>query len=400
MDGVLDYVVNALFYIFVIYNFSYLCLRWMVIISWKLKLKAKKELSNKFLQSQGVSIIKPLFGYDSNMNDNLESFFELNYPKFELLLCVGEKINGPSLPLITELRAKYPAVDVKVFQGGEDVGPNPKICNMMPGYRDAQYPLMWFSDSRIHTSPDNLTEMMSHIGDLNVALVHQMPFVSHVEGFAGYLDKAYFGTQFARMYLIGDLLNLNHIVGMSWLLKKDALEKVGGLKAFGEYLAEDDVIGQALGKSGYKLALSTKLAVQNSGAPSTVLFRERIIRWTKLRANMSPLFFMLEPITECLPNALILGFYSKSFGFSFLSFIALFITIWFLSDLVYLHVLSNGNLGSLWLMFLAWLYRESTAYWYFLLGWVSREVTWGGKRYRLLPGGKTARINVSTAQTV
>ncbi len=48
--------------------------------------------------------------------------------------------------------------------------------------------------------------MMSHIGDLNVALVHQvrvvmlhdvaklfppsqMPFVSHVEGFAGYLDK-------------------------------------------------------------------------------------------------------------------------------------------------------------------------------------------------------------------
>ncbi len=40
--------------------------------------------------------------------------------------------------------------------------------------------------------------------------------------------QAYFGTQFARMYLIGDLLNLNHIVGMSWLLKKDALEKVGG----------------------------------------------------------------------------------------------------------------------------------------------------------------------------
>ncbi len=69
-----------------------------------------------------------------------------------------------------------------------------------------------------------------------------------------------------------------------------------GLKAFGEYLAEDDVIGQALGKrylmnyidytyiqislySGYKLALSTKLAVQNSGAPSTMLFRERIIRY-------------------------------------------------------------------------------------------------------------------------
>ncbi len=38
-----------------------------------------------------------------------------------------------------------------LYIGGEDVGPNPKICNMMPGYRDAQYPLMWFSDSRIHS---------------------------------------------------------------------------------------------------------------------------------------------------------------------------------------------------------------------------------------------------------
>ena len=37
--------------------------------------------------------------------------------QFELLLCVGESENGPSLPVINELREEYPHVDVKVFEG-------------------------------------------------------------------------------------------------------------------------------------------------------------------------------------------------------------------------------------------------------------------------------------------
>ncbi len=40
--------------------------------------------------------------------------------------------------------------------------------------------------------------------------------------------QVYFGTQSARMFLIGPLMNQTCIVGMSWLLKRDALEKVGG----------------------------------------------------------------------------------------------------------------------------------------------------------------------------
>ncbi len=34
--------------------------------------------------------------------------------------------------------------------------------------------------------------------------------------------------------------------GMSWLIRKKALEQVGGLQAFREYLAEDFFMGKAM----------------------------------------------------------------------------------------------------------------------------------------------------------
>ncbi len=42
------------------------------------------------------------------------------YAKFELLLCVGEQQNGPSIPIINELATQYPTVDIKIFQGAHN----------------------------------------------------------------------------------------------------------------------------------------------------------------------------------------------------------------------------------------------------------------------------------------
>ena len=58
--------------------------------------------------------------------------------------------------------------------------------------------------------------------------------------------QVYFGTQHSRVYILANLMGENCANGMSWLVKKDALEKEGGLRAFSEYLAEDFFIGKAL----------------------------------------------------------------------------------------------------------------------------------------------------------
>ena len=55
----------------------------------------------------------------------------------------------------------------------------------------------------------------------------------------------YFGSQFAKMYLCADILRINSTTGMSCLMRKEVMEEAGGLKEFGQYLAEDYFIAQA-----------------------------------------------------------------------------------------------------------------------------------------------------------
>ena len=85
---------------------------------------------------------------------------------------------------------------------------------------------------------DTLLDMVHSMKD-DVALVHQMPFVCDRKGFPAVLEKVYFGTAHARIYLSADFLRINCPTGMSALMRKKLLDEVGGIAAFGQYLAED-----------------------------------------------------------------------------------------------------------------------------------------------------------------
>jgi ceramide glucosyltransferase len=67
-------------------------------------------------QLPGISIIKPLMGVDENLLENLETFFVMDYPIYEILFCVQD-CTDPVINIVKHLMEKYPNIDAKLFSG-------------------------------------------------------------------------------------------------------------------------------------------------------------------------------------------------------------------------------------------------------------------------------------------
>ncbi|EEC00850.1 ceramide glucosyltransferase, putative [Ixodes scapularis] len=348
----------------------------------------QREYKPSHFPLPGVSIIKPLTGVDPNLFSNLESFFTMSYPQYEILFCIQDE-SDPSIMLVNRLMEKHPLVDARVFVGkGLPVGVNPKINNMQPGYEAAKYDLILVSDSGLRMKEDTLLDMVLTMTD-NVALVHQMPFVCDRKGFPAILEKVFFGTAHARIYLAADLLRINCATGMSALMRKKLLDDVGGIRAFAQYLAEDFFFAKSFAERGWKMKISSQPAWQNSGLCEVGLFQTRVARWAKLRFAMVPHTTALEPFSECMLLGMLVA-WAASFLFQWDAFVVylLHLLLWFLLDWMLLSIVQNGLLPfSKWEFVVAWTFRECGALYLYLNALWDPTIRWRTGLYRLRWGG-------------
>ncbi|CAF1070686.1 unnamed protein product [Rotaria sordida] len=421
----------------------------------------RKKLPNNLKELPGISIIKPLTCIDPHLYDNLKTFFNFKYPRYEILFCIQE-YDSNLIDMIERLRAQHPHIESQLFVGSQSIEKrqeneiddddqnndnirlitnikdiltrnkriplrkqtlccvskklssgdgslksgtteiiNPKISNMLAAYEKAQYPLFLISDSGLMMHEDTLYEMVLYMTD-DVGLVHQLPFTHNRKGFAGTVEKVYFGTQHARMYMTINLIGINCVTGMSCLIRKDCIDRVGGLKAFGHYIAEDYYLANEITKQGLKLRVAPTPAQQNSGNYSISSWADRMIRWCKLRMRLSPLAY-IEPLQESFTSAILAGIVTNYlFEWNSLVVAACHILIWFISDYLMLRLVQGGPLPfSKFEFAIAWLIREfSSFYIYFKAFTGSSTVIWRGREYRLGPGTRVEGLYNSSSSSI
>lgn len=244
---------------------------------------------------------------------------------------------------------------------------------------------------------DTLLDMVQHMTG-RIALVHQMPFTYDRDGFAATFEKIFFGTVQSRIYLTADLLGITCHTGMSCLLRADVLRQLGGLRAFGVYLAEDFFIAKAVTDAGWRTSVSSQPALQNSGICDLGSFQARLTRWAKLRQAMMPPMIVMEPLSECMVVGVCASWaVSVLFGWTALVFYLVHVLMWFLSDWVLLSIVQNGALPFNKFEFVVgWLFRECSGPYLFLLALWNPAIRWRSRVYKLAWGGLAYEVDERT----
>ncbi|KAJ3989553.1 glycosyltransferase like family 2-domain-containing protein [Lentinula detonsa] len=370
----------------------------------------------------GVSILRPLKGLDTNLYENLESTFTQEYPNFEILLCVADE-DDQALPVVRELISKYPHVSAKISIGEEDVGINPKVNNLMGGYRSAANDILWVLDSNVTVHAGTLARAVDALqtptkSGKRVALVHHVPFAFSTESRVGSrIDEAFLNTNHAKMYLAINTIAIEScVVGKSNLYRRSDLERVNGslkpitstepnakqdglcgLAAFGRFLAEDNMIASALWHElGLRHDLSCDVARNVVGNMSLRDYVQRRVRWIRVRKNMVFAATLVEPFTESIVLVAIGSSSLKYFfGLSRWLCIVIHFCVLLIVDLdVYTSLAGHPLPQSIKWGFLAgWVARELLALPIFILAIFGNTVEWRGLEYEVLNNGEVKYVS-------
>jgi len=254
-----------------------------------------------------VSILKPLHGLDEGLEANLRSFFEQDYPRFELLFAVREAAD-PAFALVERLRAAYPRVEARVFVVGEPPYPNAKVWSLERMMAEARHDLLIMADSDIRVTPEMTRVIAAEFSDprLGVATcpyraVAGRSLWSRLEA-DGMNTEFWGGALTARLVERG----VHFAVGPTIAARRTVIAALGGWRKLSEYLAEDFVLGQWAAERGYGVILSSYIVEHRIGSePLAANFAHRL-RWNRSTRRSRPAGYVGQIFTNPLPLALAL----------------------------------------------------------------------------------------------
>jgi ceramide glucosyltransferase len=256
-----------------------------------------------------ISILKPLSGLDDNLFDNLESFCRQDYPKYEIL-CSIQDSNDPAYRVIQKVKEKFPEKEISILVERCNDGLNPKVNNMLPAYRHAQYPYILISDSNVMVDRDYLRKNIQFMVDPRIGLVTNL-----IKGVGSKTIGSLFENLHMNSFILGNVcflkkfLDISCVVGKSMLMRRCDLEAIGGLRVFKDVLAEDHFIGEKIRGRGQELILSSYMISNVNEYWGLKRFLNRHLRWGKMRWKI----LGYKYITELIGNPILLSISSFLF---------------------------------------------------------------------------------------
>jgi ceramide glucosyltransferase len=273
-------------------------------------LRKRREQSAPADFLPALSVLKPLHGTEPGMERNLETFFEQDYPDFELLFCARFETDE-GLLLAERVGKKYPHVSAKYVTCGEPKPKfhNAKVYSLAKLNSVAKNDVFITADADVRVEKNYLQRMVQTLKDPHVALAScvYLGTASDANGgnnptFATQLDAVGKSVEMTSGVLVADMIEgTKFALGATMATRRQSFEAVGGFDELGQFYADDFVLGNRLAAQGKGVMMAThiiRLMVQDS--PFWLSFRNQL-RWMQSTRRSRPWGHFGSGLTFAMP---------------------------------------------------------------------------------------------------
>ena len=334
---------------------------------------ARKTLLAAPADAPPITLIRPVCGIDNFAEETLGSAFKLDYPRYEVILCVADP-HDPVVPLLNRVCAAHPEIPSCVLLGDVPVSSNPKLNNCVKGWRAAAHEWVVMADSNVLMPPDYLQRCLA-AWKPDTGLVCSTPIGSKPGNLWAELECGFLNTLQARWQYVGEALGLGFAQGKTMLWRREFLNRHGGIEALAAEIAEDAASTKLVRREGLHVHLVDSPFEQPLGIRGLGEVWARQVRWARLRRKTFPAFFALEILTGCLLTAVATAYSAYAYDYNALLASILVVAIWMAAE-VQLALAAGWRVT--WASPLIWLMRDSSLPLLYVSGWLADDFVWRG----------------------
>lgn len=337
-----------------------------------------------------ISLLKPLKGLDDDLYENLTSFAEQDYQRYEIVFGAEDPADA-ALVVARRVQAEHPHISITVVSGAPAFGVNPKVTNLAHMQRYARFPWILVSDSNVRADAHYLRTMAAELADPKVALVHSVLVGTNERSLGAALENLHLASFVVSAVCGADAIaDRPCVIGKSMLMHRSSLAALGGLRAVKDVLAEDYLLGDRFMREGHRVALAVTPLRTITADRTVSAFAERHLRWGQMRRWIAPGVYLAEGLMNPLPWAVLAGVAALASGFSPLPFVAACLTKALVDASLFRRLRGQA---------MPWAYlplvpmKDCIVFGLWVVGAVKRTIVWRGNVMRISEGSTLTAIS-------
>jgi ceramide glucosyltransferase len=216
----------------------------------------REALSFPADQLPPVTIFKPVHGMEERLEENLESFFQQDYPDYELNIGARSE-DDPAILLAKQIASRYPNIKSRVVASGPPEWPNAKVFTLDKMIPLSRNDFFVISDSDVRVDRDFLRNVIPPLFDPKLGLVTCLYRGDPASDFWSFLEALGMSVEMPSGVVTADMLEgIRFALGPAVALRRDLLDAIGGIRATADYYSDDYVLGNKIWAAGYKVIFS------------------------------------------------------------------------------------------------------------------------------------------------